>query len=84
MPNSVTYYNADSIAVIGMSCRFPGADNPEVFWQNLCAGKEAITFFSEAELLAAGIDAKILKNPQILNRFLPVNKGISTRKSPYI
>jgi acyl transferase domain-containing protein/NAD(P)-dependent dehydrogenase (short-subunit alcohol dehydrogenase family)/acyl carrier protein/SAM-dependent methyltransferase len=27
------------IAVIGMACRFPGADNKEVFWSNLVAGR---------------------------------------------
>ncbi len=32
-----------AIAIIGISCRFPGADTAEEFWQNLAAGKEAIT-----------------------------------------
>ena len=27
--------NETDIAIIGMSCRFPGADNPDAFWQNL-------------------------------------------------
>ncbi|MBV9490039.1 MAG: SDR family NAD(P)-dependent oxidoreductase, partial [Verrucomicrobia bacterium] len=31
------------IAVIGMSGRFPGADNIEQFWHNLTAGKDCIT-----------------------------------------
>jgi len=30
------------IAVIGMSCRFPGASNYEEFWENLKAGKSGI------------------------------------------
>ncbi len=30
------------IAIIGISCRFPGADTADEFWQNLAAGKEAI------------------------------------------
>ncbi|WP_268762096.1 beta-ketoacyl synthase N-terminal-like domain-containing protein, partial [Frankia casuarinae] len=43
------------IAIIGMACRFPGADTVEEFWQNLCDGRETTTFFTEAELLAAGV-----------------------------
>ena len=30
------------IAVIGMACRFPGADSPEAFWQNLIAGVDGV------------------------------------------
>ncbi|MEN9521179.1 MAG: hypothetical protein RLZZ381_3767, partial [Cyanobacteriota bacterium] len=33
----------EPIAVVGMSCRFPGANNPEEFWQLLREGKDAIT-----------------------------------------
>lgn len=32
----------EPIAIIGMGCRFPGAENPQAFWDLLCAGKEAI------------------------------------------
>jgi acyl transferase domain-containing protein/acyl carrier protein len=36
----------EPIAIIGMSCRFPGhADTPEKFWQLLRDGKDAITEF---------------------------------------
>ncbi len=31
------------IAIIGIGCRFPGANNPEQFWQLLREGKDAIT-----------------------------------------
>jgi len=51
---------AESIAIIGMSGRFPGAKNIDEFWQNLKNGVESITFFSEQELLASGIDPAIL------------------------
>ena len=33
----------DSIAIIGIGCRFPGAKNPEAFWQLLRDGIDAIT-----------------------------------------
>ncbi|WP_136807583.1 type I polyketide synthase [Desulfosediminicola flagellatus] len=47
------------IAVIGMSCRFPGANNPSSFWRNLIEGRESITFFSREELAAAGLDSSL-------------------------
>ncbi len=51
------------IAVIGMSCRFPGAKNIDEFWQNLCEGVESISFFTDEEILESGIDPQLLKNP---------------------
>lgn len=33
----------EPIAIIGVGCRFPGAKNPEAFWQLLCKGEDAIT-----------------------------------------
>ncbi|WP_236567825.1 MULTISPECIES: type I polyketide synthase [unclassified Nocardiopsis] len=34
---------AAPIAVVGVSCRLPGAPNPDAFWRLLCEGREAIT-----------------------------------------
>jgi 3-oxoacyl-[acyl-carrier-protein] synthase II len=33
----------EPIAIVGMACQFPGANNPEEFWQLLQEGKDAIT-----------------------------------------
>jgi amino acid adenylation domain-containing protein len=41
---------AEPIAIIAMSGRFPGAASVEAFWDNLCAGRESITFFAADEL----------------------------------
>ncbi len=41
---------ANSLAVVGMSARFPGADNVGQFWELLCAGREGIRFFAPNEL----------------------------------
>jgi amino acid adenylation domain-containing protein len=38
------------IAVIGLACRFPGADNMDEFWSNLVAGKDTIKHFTNEEL----------------------------------
>ncbi|MBK8845085.1 MAG: amino acid adenylation domain-containing protein [Bacteroidetes bacterium] len=40
----------DGIAIIGMACKFPGADSIDEFWSNLVTEKESITFFSKEEL----------------------------------
>lgn len=53
----------NDIAVIGMSCRFPGANTIEEFWQNLCDGVESISFFTDEEVLASGVEPELLKNP---------------------
>ncbi|HTV84795.1 MAG TPA: type I polyketide synthase [Dyella sp.] len=37
------------IAVIGLSCRMPGAGNAQAYWDNLCGGVESITFFANRE-----------------------------------
>jgi acyl transferase domain-containing protein len=34
--------NDSDIAIIGMSCRFPNAENIEDFWQNIREGVESI------------------------------------------
>jgi 3-oxoacyl-(acyl-carrier-protein) synthase/acyl carrier protein len=33
----------DPIVVVGLSCRFPGAEDAEAFWQNLVQGVDSIT-----------------------------------------
>ncbi|WP_414573579.1 SDR family NAD(P)-dependent oxidoreductase [Nostoc sp. CCY 9925] len=35
--------NREPIAIIGIGCRFPGAKNPQAFWQLLCDGVDAIS-----------------------------------------
>ena len=53
----------DHCAIVGMACRLPGARNLQEFWANLVDGVESITFFSEEELLAAGVPASEFANP---------------------
>jgi acyl transferase domain-containing protein/acyl carrier protein len=51
------------VAVVGMSGRFPGADDVEQFWANLREGVECITHFSVDELRAAGVPESELSHP---------------------
>ena len=53
----------DGIAIIGMTCRLPGANDIDEYWQKLRNGVECISFFSDEELLAAGVDPVLLANP---------------------
>jgi acyl transferase domain-containing protein/acyl carrier protein len=58
----------ESVAIIGMKGRFPGADSIEKLWQNLQDGIESITTFSERELQAAGVDPAYVNIPGYVNR----------------
>ncbi len=51
------------IAVIGMAGRFPGARDVQELWDNLRQGVDSLTFFSDEELLAAGIPPERLASP---------------------
>jgi len=53
----------ETIAIIGLSGRFPGAKNINEFWSNLCKGKESITFFTQEELHNAGLDDVLINSP---------------------
>src|SRR5436309_2368038 len=65
MNNSEPRLPAESIAVIGMQGRFPGARNLDEFWRNLRDGVESISFFSTEELRSAGVDPAVLSMPNI-------------------
>ena len=52
------------IAIIGMSGRFPGANNLSGFWSNLRDGVESISFFTDSELKASSINPSLLRNPK--------------------
>src|SRR5947207_4534516 len=54
------------IAIIGMAGRFPGAKDVNEFCSNLRDGVQSVTFFSDEELLAAGVDPAILNDPNYI------------------
>ncbi|MFI9203130.1 type I polyketide synthase [Streptomyces sp. NPDC053048] len=51
------------VAIIGMACRFPGAETVDAFWDVLREGRETVRFRTEEELLAAGVDPAELARP---------------------
>lgn len=63
------------IAIIGLSGKFPGAKNINEFWENLCEGKESISFFSDEQLKKAGVPDELLSNPTYV-KAAPVLDGI--------
>ena len=58
----------DSIAIIGMSGRFPHADDVGTFWRNISAGLECFDEFTDEELLAAGEDPETIAEPNYIRR----------------
>ncbi|OMI35278.1 type I polyketide synthase, partial [Streptomyces sparsogenes] len=67
----MTHSDAD-VAIIGMACRFPGADSIERFWDVLREGRETLTRYTDEELLAAGVPAEHLADP----RYVKAGQGI--------
>jgi glutamate-1-semialdehyde aminotransferase/3-oxoacyl-(acyl-carrier-protein) synthase/acyl carrier protein len=53
----------EAIAIVGMAGRFPGAPDLDQLWRNLRGGVESITFFSERQLLDAGVAPSLLRDP---------------------
>lgn len=62
--------DAEGIAVVGMSARFPGAGNYREFWENLVAARETVSFFSREELAEAGCDVASLSQRHVPARAL--------------
>jgi len=60
--------NGSAIALIGMSCRFPGAADVEQFWRNLCAGVESLTLLSDEDLRRAGVEPSLAQHPSYVRR----------------
>jgi acyl transferase domain-containing protein len=59
---------ADAIAVVGISCRFPGAPDVESYWQSLRGGVESIRELRDDELRAAGVSADEIEDPRYVRR----------------
>lgn len=50
------------VAVIGIAAKFPGANDHQAFWENICGKKETISFFQKSEM-QDHVVADMLANP---------------------
>ncbi|MCI0584747.1 MAG: phosphopantetheine-binding protein, partial [Chloroflexi bacterium] len=80
--------DADAVAVIGMSCHFPGAKDHREFWHNLREGKDSVGSWSSDELRAFGVPDSLIGRPDYVPQrsvidgqadFDPAFFGISPR-----
>ncbi|MGH3758254.1 SDR family NAD(P)-dependent oxidoreductase [Actinophytocola sp.] len=56
----------EPLAIVGMACRVPGADDTVEFWRNLADGVDSVRFSSREEQLALGVPADELDNPNFV------------------
>lgn len=66
MSRSVHPDDAGDVAIIGLSGRFPGARTLDELWHNLSHGIDSIAQFTDAELLAAGVEPELLADPTLV------------------
>ncbi|TPV93937.1 MAG: KR domain-containing protein [Myxococcales bacterium FL481] len=62
----------NSIAIIGMAARLPGARNVDEYWKNLREGVESMVSYSDEELVAAGVSPAMLADPHYVKRGAPM------------
>ncbi|MEV4836946.1 SDR family NAD(P)-dependent oxidoreductase [Nonomuraea sp. NPDC049486] len=56
----------EPIAVVGLACRLPGAEDVPAFWRNLVDGVESVKFHTRAEQEAMGVPAHLLDDPMFV------------------
>ena len=60
------------IAVVGMAGRFPDAETPDEFWQNLRDGHESVRTFTDDDLREAGVPDSLLADPNYVRSGTPL------------
>ncbi|WP_069768119.1 type I polyketide synthase [Streptomyces sp. LUP30] len=68
----MTTVSSAHVAVIGLSLRFPGADSPERFWDNVRTGTVSLRHFRPGELEAAGTPAAVRADPEFVAAGAPL------------
>ena len=81
------------IAIVGMSCRFPDAEDTAQYWRNIAEGKCSIRQLSVEELMARGVSAELAANPAYVGAVSSVDDiasfdaeffGISSTEASYM
>ncbi|PMB22056.1 polyketide synthase [Fischerella thermalis CCMEE 5198] len=62
------------IAIIGMTGKFPGANNLEEYWTNLCNGVESVTNLTDEQIQKNGVEPAQLKHPNYVKRQAIIDK----------
>lgn len=59
--------NPDTVAIVGMRSRVPGAEDIDALWQNIAAGVESVTTLTSEEMEAAGVPDAVTSLPGYVN-----------------
>lgn len=63
-----TAISETDIAIIGMAGRFPGAADVDALWQRVSRGEDCLTDLNAADLIAAGLPAELVNDPDYVLR----------------
>lgn len=64
-----------AVAIIGLSCRVPGADDPRAFWRMLCDGTDAITAITDDRWQAETAELAQFRRAGLLDRVSEFDAG---------
>ncbi|AFE09968.1 malonyl CoA-acyl carrier protein transacylase [Corallococcus coralloides DSM 2259] len=62
----------EAIAIVGMSGRFPGAENVDTLWRNVRDGVESFVALDDRDLEAAGVDPALASRPGYVRAAYPL------------
>ncbi|QNS09227.1 SDR family NAD(P)-dependent oxidoreductase [Streptomyces xanthii] len=73
----------DAVAIVGLAGRYPGADDPEAFWENLLAGKDTVGDLPTDRWEHTGDVRARGHFLDHVDRFDPAYFGMSSREAAY-
>ena len=77
MTDMLDHRRRPRVAVTGLGVKTPAGNDLDTFWSNLRLGVEAIQFYSEQELLAAGELLENIREPSYVRASAPLDDNIS-------